>query len=53
MKYGVSKIDVKQVAESECRWQQAQLPVAIRELVLSDQQNRNPKLKNVFLGTQS
>jgi hypothetical protein len=44
----VSKIDVKQVAESECRWQQAQLSDAIRELVLSDQQNRNPKFKNVF-----
>ncbi len=45
----VSKIDVKQVAESERSWQQAQLPDAIRALVLSDQQNRNPKFKNVFL----
>jgi hypothetical protein len=43
-----SKIDVNQVAESECRWQQAQLSDAIRELVLSDQQNRNPKFKKVF-----
>jgi hypothetical protein len=49
----VSKIDVKQVAESECSWQQAQLPDAIRELVLSDQQKRNPKFKNVFLATPS
>ena len=48
----VSKIDVKQVAESECSWQQAQLSSAIRELVLSDQQNRNPKFKNVFLASQ-
>ena len=43
----VRKIDVNQVAESECRWQQAQLSDAIRELVLSDQQNRNPKFKNL------
>jgi hypothetical protein len=45
----VSKLDVKHVAESECRWQQAQLSGAIRELVLSDQQNRNPNSKMSFL----
>lgn len=48
MMKSVSKLDAIRVAESECRWQQAQLSDAIRELVLSDQQNRNPKFKNVF-----
>ncbi len=47
----VSKFDAIRVAESECRWQQAQLSDAIREMVLSDQQNRNPKFKNVFLAS--
>ena len=47
----VSNIDAIRVAESECRWQQAQLSDAIRELVLSDQQNRNPKFKNVIRAT--
>ncbi len=45
----VSKIDAIRVAELECRWQQAQLPETIRALVLSDQQNRNPKFNNLFL----
>lgn len=44
----VSKFDAIRVAEAECRWQQAQLSNEIRELVRSDQQNRNPKFKNVF-----
>ena len=47
----VSKFDAPRVAESECRWQQAQLSDAIRELVLSDQQNRNSKFKNVFFAS--
>lgn len=45
----VSKIDAIRFAELECRWQQAQLSESIRELVLSDQQNRNPKFNNLFL----
>lgn len=45
----VRGMDVIPVAESECRWQQAQLVDEIRALVLSDQQNRNAKFKNVFL----
>ena len=44
-------INAIRVAESECRWQQAQLSDAIRELVLSDQKNRNPKFKNVFFAS--
>jgi len=44
----VSKMDAIRVAELECRWQQAQLSETIRELVLSDQQNRNPKFNNLF-----
>lgn len=32
----------------ECRWQRAQLPEAIRELVLDDQQRRNSICWNVF-----
>ncbi len=47
----VSEFDAIRVAETECRWQQAQLSDAIRDLVLSDKQNRNPKFKNVFLAT--
>lgn len=47
----VSEFDAIRVAETECRWQQAQLSDAIRDLVLSDQQNRNPKFKNVFLAS--
>jgi hypothetical protein len=36
--------------EQECRWQRQQLPVAIRELVLSDQKRRNTKFWSVFTG---
>jgi len=32
----------------ECRWQRDQLPEAIRELVLSDQERRNGKFLSVF-----
>ena len=32
----------------ECRWQRAQLPAAIRELVLDDQRLRNPICWSVF-----
>ena len=53
MMKSVSKIDVNHVAESECHWQHAQLSDAIRQLVLSDQQNRNPKFKNVFFASPS
>jgi hypothetical protein len=48
MMKSVGNVDTIQVADSECRWQRAKLSDAIRELVLSDQQNRNPKFKNVF-----
>jgi hypothetical protein len=34
--------------ERECRWQREQLPEAIRDLVLSDQERRNKKLWSVF-----
>jgi hypothetical protein len=34
--------------ERECRWQREQLPEAIRELVLSDEERRNKKLWSVF-----
>ena len=47
----VSNIDAIQVAESECRWQHAQLSESIRELVLNDQRNRNPKFKKVFFAS--
>jgi hypothetical protein len=33
---------------AECRWQREQVPEAIRELVLSDQERRNNKLWSVF-----
>lgn len=34
--------------QRECRWQREQLPEAIRELVLSDMEQRNQKLWSVF-----
>ena len=48
MMKSVSKMDAISVAELECRWQHTQLSGTIRELVLSDQQNRNPKFNNLF-----
>jgi hypothetical protein len=33
---------------AECRWQRAQLPVAIRDLVLDDQRLRNELCWSVF-----
>ncbi len=44
----VSKSDAMRVSELECGWQQDQLSETIRELVLSDQQNRNRKFNNLF-----
>ena len=40
--------DVMMAGERECRWQREQLPMAIRELVLSDQERRNKKFWSVF-----
>jgi hypothetical protein len=37
-----------EVGRFECRWQREQLPEAIRELVLSDQVQRNEKFGLVF-----
>jgi len=36
------------VGRAECRWQRAQLPDTIRELVLDDQRLRNKKLWSLF-----
>ncbi len=36
--------------EHECQWQREQLPEAIRELVLSDEERRNKQLGSVFTG---
>jgi hypothetical protein len=40
--------DALHAGELECQWQRAQLPEAIRDLVLSDQERRNQKLWSVF-----
>jgi hypothetical protein len=40
--------DAMAAGERECRWQREQLPEAIRELVLSDEEKRNKKLWSVF-----
>ena len=40
--------DAMAAGERECRWQREQLPQAIRELVLSDEDLRNKKLWSVF-----
>ena len=37
-----------EAGRNECRWQRAQLPEAIRELVLSDEERRNRKLWSLF-----
>jgi hypothetical protein len=38
----------QEAGRSECRWQRAQLPAAIRELVLDDQRLRNELCWFVF-----
>lgn len=40
--------DAMAAGERECRWQREQLPEAIRELVLLDEEQRNKKLWSVF-----
>jgi hypothetical protein len=40
--------DAMAAGERECRWQRARLPESIRELVLSDEEQRNKKLWSVF-----
>ena len=40
--------DAMAAGERECRWQREQLPEAVRELVLSDEDLRNKKLWSVF-----
>jgi hypothetical protein len=44
----VDTTDVMRLADLESRWQHGKLSEPIRELVLSDQQNRNAKFKNLF-----
>ncbi len=38
----------EEAGRAECKWQQKQLPEAIRALVLSDEQQRNEKFWNLF-----
>lgn len=47
----LSSTDTEAIAacEGECEWQREQLPEAIRELVLSDMEQRNKKLWSVFI----
>jgi hypothetical protein len=40
--------DAIAAGKRECRWQREQLPEAIRELVLSDEEQRNKRLGSVF-----
>jgi hypothetical protein len=40
--------DAIAAGKHECQWQREQLPEAIRELVLSDEEQRNKKLWSVF-----
>ena len=44
----VPNIQREEAGRAECEWQRAQLPEAIRELVLSDQALRNEKLWGLF-----
>ena len=41
--------DALTAGERECRWQREHLPEAIRELVLSDEEQRNRKFWSVFI----
>ena len=45
---GASPDDAAEAGRAECRWQRAQLPDAIRELVLDDQRLRNELCWFVF-----
>jgi hypothetical protein len=47
----VDTLAAMQATEMECHWQHSQLSKTIRQLVLSDQQNRNPKFKNLFFAS--
>jgi hypothetical protein len=40
--------DPDPAARRECEWQREQLPESIRDLVISDQEQRNEKLWSVF-----
>jgi hypothetical protein len=40
--------DAVAAGERECQWQREQLPEAIRELVLSDEERRNQKIWSLF-----
>jgi hypothetical protein len=40
--------DALTAGERECQWQREQLPEAIRELVLSDEERRNKKIWSLF-----
>ncbi len=42
------EFDAMAAGERECRWQRDQLPEAIRELVLSDEERRSKKLWSIF-----
>jgi hypothetical protein len=42
------KSDALAAGERECRWQREQLPPAIRELVLSDEERRNKQIWSLF-----
>ncbi len=42
------KSDALTAGEQECRWQREHLPQDIRELVLSDEEQRNQKVWSVF-----
>lgn len=44
----VDPSDAVAAGERECLWQREQLPEAIRELVLSDEQRRNEKIWSLF-----
>ena len=48
VRFASDKSEAMTAGESECRWQQEQLPDAIRELVLSDEEQRNLKFASVF-----
>ena len=40
--------DAMAAGERECRWQRERLPKAIRELVLSDEEQRSGKFRSIF-----
>jgi hypothetical protein len=48
IRFASKESDPETAGNQECEWQREQLPESIRELVISDQVQRNEKLWSLF-----